>query len=68
MNLTNGSSFTGTINSDNQGEVNLALDTSSNLTLTTDTYLTSLTNADSTNSYINLNGHKLYINGIEWAK
>ena len=68
MNLTNGSSFTGTINSDNQGEVNLTLDTSSNLTLTADTYLTSLTNADSTNSNINLNGHKLYVNGIEWAK
>ena len=68
MNLTNGSSFTDAINSDNQGEVNLALDTSSNLTLTADTYLTSLTNADSTNSNINLNGHKLYVNGIEWAK
>lgn len=68
MNLANGSSFTGTINSDNQGEVNLTLDTSSNLTLTADTYLTSLTNADSTNSNINLNGHKLYVNGIEWAK
>lgn len=68
MNLTNGSSFTGTINSDNQGEVNLTLDTSSNLTLTADTYLTSLTNANSTNSNINLNGHKLYVNGIEWAE
>ena len=68
MNLTNGSSFTGAINSDNQGEVNLTLDSSSSLTLTADTYLTSLTNADSTNSNINLNGHKLYVNGIEWAK
>ena len=68
MNLANSSSFTGVINSDNQGEVNLALDSSSSLTLTADTYLTSLTNADSTNSNINLNGHKLYVNGIEWAK
>ena len=68
MNLTNGSSFTSAINSDNQGEISLTLDSSSSLTLTADTYLTSLTNADSTNSNINLNGHKLYVNGIEWAK
>ena len=68
MNLTNGSSFTGAINSDNQGEVNLTLDTSSNLTLTADTYLTSLANADSTNSNINLNGHKLYVGGVELIK
>lgn len=68
MNLANGSSFTGAINSDNQGEINLTLDSSSSLTLTADTYLTSLTNADDTNSNINLNGHKLYINGIEWTK
>ena len=68
MNLTNGSSFTGAINSDNQGEINLTLDSSSSLTLTADTYLTSLTNADSTNSNINLNGHKLYVGGVELTK
>ena len=68
MNLANDSSFTGAINSDNTGEVSLTLDTSSSLTLTADTYLTSLTNADVTNSNINLNGHKLYINGVELTK
>ena len=36
-----------------------------NIYFTGNTYLTSLTNADSTNSNINLNGHKLYVNGIE---
>jgi len=65
MNLKNGSTYTGAINSDNTGEVHLTLDSSSTLILTGDTYLTSLTNADSTNSNINLNGHKLYVNGTE---
>ena len=31
-------------------------------------YIKSLTNADSTNSNINLNGYKLYINGVEFTK
>ncbi|MBR3230806.1 hypothetical protein IKF73_02155 [Candidatus Saccharibacteria bacterium] len=68
MNLTNNSSFTGAINSDNQGEVSLTLDASSSLTLTADTYVTSLNNADSTNSNINLNGHRLFIAGVELTK
>ena len=68
MNLTKNSTFNGAINSDNQGEVNLTLDASSSLTLTADTYLTSLNNADSTNSNIHLNGHKLFVNGVEFTK
>lgn len=68
MNLTNGSSFTGAINSDDAGEVSLALDSSSSLILAADTYLTSLDNADATSSNIHLNGHKLFINGEEWTK
>lgn len=68
MSLKNNSSFIGAINSDNTGEINLTLDSSSTLTLTADTYLTSLTNADSTNNNINLNGYKLYINGTELTK
>ena len=68
MNLTKKSTFNGAINSDNQGEVSLTLDTSSSLTLTADTYLTSLNNADSTNSNIHLNGHKLFVNGVEFTK
>ena len=66
MKLTNKSSFTGSINNENQGEVSLTLDKTSTLTLTKDTYLDSLTNEDSTNSNINLNGYKLYVGGIEY--
>ena len=68
MNLTKGSTFKGVINTDNQGEVSLTLDASSTLTLTGDIYIKSLTNADSTNSNINLNGYKLYVNGVELTK
>ncbi len=68
MSLKNSSKFQGAINSDNTGEVSLTLDSSSTLTLTGDTYLKSLENADSTNSNINLNGHKLYINGTLFTK
>ena len=68
MNLTNGSTFKGTINNSNEGEVSITLDKTSSITLTGDTYIKSLTNADSTNSNINLNGYKLYINGVEFTK
>ena len=63
MNLTNGSSFSGAFNSDNAGEVELTLDSSSSITLTGDTYVKSLTNADASNSNIQTNGYKLYVNG-----
>ena len=66
MNLSNNSSFKGTINNSNVGEVNLTLDKTSTITLTGDTYVKSLTNADTTNSNINLNGYKLYVNGKEY--
>ncbi len=66
MNLSNKSSFTGSINNENQGEVSITLDKTSTLTLTKDTYLSSLTNEDSTNSNINLNGYKLYVGGSEY--
>ena len=65
MNLTGGSNYQGAINGENAGEVNLTLDASSTLTLTGDTYINSLTNADPTNSNINLNGYKLYVGGVE---
>ena len=64
MNLENGSSFVGVVNSENAGEVSLTLDKTSTITLTGDTYVKSLTNADTTNSNINLNGYKLYIDGV----
>ena len=63
MNLTSGSSFTGAINNENAGEVVLTLDKTSTLTLTGDTYVKSLTNADTTNSNIVTNGYKLYVDG-----
>ncbi|MBR2766761.1 hypothetical protein IKD67_01615 [Candidatus Saccharibacteria bacterium] len=63
MELSNGSSFKGAINSENAGEVDLVLDKTSTITLTGDTYVKSLTNADSSNSNINTNGYKLYIDG-----
>ena len=68
MNLTNNSSFKGTINNSNTGEVSLTLDKTSSITLTGDTYIKSLTNADSSNSNINLNGYKLYVNGVQYNK
>ena len=68
MNLSNNSLFKGAINNSNQGEVSITLDKTSTLTLTNDTYLKSLINADSINSNINLNGHKLYVNGQEFTK
>lgn len=65
MKLSNGSTFKGTINNSNEGEVSLTLDKSSKIILTGDTYVKSLTNTDSSNSNINLNGYKLYVNGVE---
>ena len=66
MNMTS-SSFKGTIDA-KDGEVIITLDKSSTITLTGDSYVKSLTNADSTNSNINLNGYKLYVNDVEFNK
>lgn len=68
MKLSDGSTFKGTINNSNEGEVSITLDKSSSITLTGNTYIKSLTNADSSNSNINLNGYKLYVNGVEFTK
>lgn len=68
MKLSKGSTFKGAINNSNEGEVSITLDQSSTLTLTGDTYIKSLTNEDSTNSNINLNGYRLYIDGKEFNK
>ena len=65
MNLASGSSFSGAINSDNTGEVELTLDSSSSITLMGDTYVKSLTNTDTTNGNIHANGYKLYVNGTQ---
>ena len=64
MKLSKNSKYTGTINSGNTAKsITLTLDSSSTLTLTGDSYITSLENANSTNSNINFNGYKLYVNG-----
>ena len=64
MNISNGSSYTGTINSANTAKtLNITLDSNSKLTLTGDSYITSLKDEDSSYSNINFNGYKLYVNG-----
>ena len=69
LSLSNGSTYTGTINGDNTAKsIAITLDDSSTLTLTGDSYITTLTNSTSDNSNINLNGYKLYINGVEFTK
>ena len=58
------SSYKGTINSDNSAkEISLKLDKNSEITLTGDSYVTNLEDADSTYSNIKFNGFKLYVNG-----
>ena len=64
MNLSESSSYTGTINSSNTAKsIALKLDSSSKITLTGDSYVTSLEDSDSSYSNINFNGYKLYVNG-----
>ncbi len=63
INMTN-SNYEGTINGNNNAKsITLKLDKNSKIKLTGDTYITSLDNADTTNSNIDLNGYKLYVNG-----
>ncbi|MBR0452059.1 MAG: hypothetical protein IJI78_08715 [Oscillospiraceae bacterium] len=62
--LNDGSTFTGAINTDGeQGEVYVELSDDSKWVLTSDSYITSLT---CTAGSVDLNGHKLYINGVEY--
>ncbi len=66
MYLKDGSSFSGAINSSGQaGEVYVEIEDGSTWTLTGDSYITSLTCGTGA---INLNGHKLYINGTEYSE
>ena len=63
MNLNN-SSYAGTINIDQTAKsITLKLDRSSKITLTGDSYVTSLEDEDESYSNINFNGYKLYVNG-----
>ena len=62
LDMTNGSSLVGAINTDNTAkEVTLKLSKDSTWTLTGDSYVKSLTNEDTTGSNIHLNGYKLVV-------
>ena len=64
MNLSKKSSYTWTINGYNTAKnIELVLDKTSKIKLTGDLYVTKLTNGDSSNSNIDFNGYKLYVNG-----
>ncbi|MBR2704551.1 MAG: hypothetical protein IKE91_03685 [Clostridia bacterium] len=65
LSLSNGSGYTGTINGENTAKsIKVTLDSNSTLTLTGDSYITSLSNSVTDNSNINFNGYKLYVNGV----
>ena len=62
LDMANGSSLVGTINTDNTAkEVTVKLSKDSTWTLTGDSYVKSLTNEDTTGSNIHLNGYKLVV-------
>lgn len=62
LRLTNGSSFTGTINSEDEGgTVSVNMDSTSEWALTGDTYVTELTGSTEN---IDTNGYTLYVNGV----
>ena len=64
LKLTGDSDLEGAINADGEaGEVSVELDAESGWELTADSYITSLTGDT---SGIELNGHKLYVNGELW--
>ena len=66
LSLKNESTLTGAINPDGQeGGVYVELDENSTWTLTEDSYITGLTCDEDA---IQLNGHKLYINGTEYTE
>ena len=65
MNLSKKLSYIETINCDNTAKnIEFVLDKTSKIKLTVDSYVTKLTNSDSSNSNIDFNGHKLYVNGV----
>ena len=66
LNLTNGSDYTGAIDSANSsGTVSISIEEGSTWTLTGDTYIDSF-NGDLDS--INFNGYKLYINGLGYTQ
>ncbi len=64
ISLKNNSTFEGIINGSNTAKsLELTLDKTSKIKLLGDTYLTSFNNEDSSNSNVDFNGYKLYVNG-----
>ena len=64
LSLKEGSEYIGEINNENSAKsIKLTIDNSSKITLTGDTYVTSLEDEDTSYSNINFNGYKLYVNG-----
>lgn len=62
LDMTNGSSLVGAVNSDNAAkEVTVKLSKDSNWILTGDSYIKSLNNEDTTGNNIHLNGYKLVV-------
>lgn len=65
FNMKKNSYYEGTINKDNSAKsIKLNIDSTSRIKLTGDSYVTEFTNSDSTNSNIDFNGYKLYVNGV----
>jgi hypothetical protein len=64
MSMKTNSYYEGTINGNNSAKsISLKLDKTSKIKLTGNSYVTSLENSDTSNSNINFNGYKLYVNG-----
>ncbi len=64
MTMKSNSNYKGSINSENKAKsLTLKIDKTSTITLTEDSYVTSLEDEDTTYSNINFNGYKLYVNG-----
>ena len=69
MKLSKSSSYEGTINKNNEAkEIKLVLDKTSKIKLTGDSYISELEDEDTTYSNIDLNGYKLYVNGVALTK
>ncbi len=63
ISLKNDSILMGYINNKTDKNIKISLDSSSKLVLLEDTYIAELKNEDNTNSNINFNNHRLYVNG-----
>lgn len=65
----NSSYFEGVINKDNTAKsITLKIDKDTKIKLTGDSYITELDNEDESNSNIDFNGYKLYVNEKVYSK